>query len=110
MRAFAGWVVMVLVSVGLGLALYSTSLKGTTTGYQEAAFTPMPTETVVKTKTKVVRKPAKTKVVYVEKAPAPAATVYVPQQSTTGSSAVSRSHSTTSGSSEDSHRAESDDD
>lgn len=112
MRAFVGWMVMVLVSVGLGLALYSTSLKGSTTGYQEAAFTPMPTETVVKTqtKTKIVRKPAKTKIIYVEKALAPAPTVYVPQQNTSGSSAVSRSQSTDSGSSDDSHDAKSHDD
>jgi hypothetical protein len=69
MRAFIAWVLAATTSVGLGLALYTTSLSGSTTGYLEAAFTPRPTSTVVKTrtriKTKVVRKPAKTRVVYV---------------------------------------------
>lgn len=100
MRAFVGWVVMLLVSAGLGMALYATSLSGSTSGFQEVAFTPAPTQTVVKTKTKVVRKPAKTKVVYVPVQPAPAPTVYVPQ-TTTGSSGGSQSSSSDDDSSHD---------
>lgn len=65
MRAFLAWTVAAAVSVLLGVALYSTSLQGSTTGYQEAVMSPQPVPTVVKTKTKIVRKPARTKVVYV---------------------------------------------
>jgi hypothetical protein len=84
MRLFVGWVVLSLVSAGLGLTLYPASLQGATTGYQEAAYTPGPSSTVVKTKvkTKVVRKPPKTRVVYVPQAPVPGPTVYVPQGGT----------------------------
>lgn len=71
-----GWVIAATMSAGLGLALYSTSLAGSPTGYQEAAFTPRPTSTVVKTRTKIVRKPARTHVVYVPRTTAPA----VPQR------------------------------
>ena len=66
-KVFLGWAAMVAVSVLLGLALYSTSLQGTGTGYTEVAVTPRPAQTVIKTKTKVVRKPPK--VVYVPQAP-----------------------------------------
>ncbi len=70
MKAFVGWVLAAALSVGLGLALYATSLRGATGGYQEAAATPRPTSTVIKTRTKVVRKPARTRVVYVPQTPA----------------------------------------
>lgn len=85
---------MTTVSAGLGLALYSTSLAGSTTGYQEAALTPRPTSTVIKTRTKIVRKPAKTRVVYVTPAPAPAVTqrVYAPAAPNSGSSDNHDSH------------------
>ena len=38
---------------------------GSTTGYQESVVSPRPVPTVVKHRTKIVHKPAKTKVVYV---------------------------------------------
>lgn len=126
MRAFLAWIVTAMVSVGLGMALYTTSLAGSTTGYQEARVTPRPTETVVKTKTKIVRKPAKTKVVYVpQAAPAPVAAeqeAYVPPAASSNSSSTgtARITSVTGGSASDTsadssksereHESEGDDD
>jgi hypothetical protein len=82
MKAFIVWTALGAVSVMLGMALYSTSLQGSTTGYRESDFTPRPAPTVVKTKTKIVRKPAKTKVVYV---PAPTPESQAATSSTTQS-------------------------
>lgn len=122
MRAFFAWVVMAGVSVVLGMALYTTSLAGSTTGYQEAPFTPGPTSTVVKTKTKIVRKPAKTKVIYVPQAtaaPAPAAQeVYVPPATSSStrvsggssSGSLTRAAGTSSDTSSDSRHEHEDED
>ena len=99
MRAFFAWVLTAMVSIGLGLALYTTSLAGSTTGYQEAPFTPGPTSTVVKTKTKIVRTPGKTRVVYVPQTVAPAPVVAQPQYTAASGSSggsVSRHDSTDS--------------
>ena len=85
MRAFLAWTVAAAVSVLLGVALYSTSLQGSTTGYQEAVLSPRPVPTVVKTKTKVVRKPARTKVVYVREPVAQPVSPNTAQQQTTTS-------------------------
>jgi hypothetical protein len=68
-RVVLGWLAIVAVSLGLGVSLYATSLQGSTTGYQESVISPRPVPTVVKHRTKIVRKPAKTKVVYVTPAP-----------------------------------------
>jgi hypothetical protein len=79
-RVVLGWLAIVAVSLGLGVTLYATSLQGSTTGYQESVISPRPVPTVVKHRTKIVRKPAKTKVVYMTPvpvrtfAPAPAQT------------------------------------
>ncbi len=107
MRAFVGWVIVALVSAGLGLALYSTSLAGSNSSFQEAVFTPGPTSTVIKTKTKIVRKPAKTKVVYVPQAPAP--TVYVAPEPVPGAGSTATAPRRTSQSDDSSHE-DSDDD
>lgn len=53
-KALVGWVLAVSLSVMLGLLLYSTSLSGSPTHYQEVAVSPPPVQTIVKTK--VVRK------------------------------------------------------
>lgn len=95
-----------MVSAGLGLVLYSTSLAGSTTGFQEAVFTPGPTSTVIKTKTKIVRKPAKTKVVYVPQAPAP--TVYVAPEPVSGGGSTTANTPRRTSQSNDSSQEESD--
>ncbi len=108
-RAFVGWVIVALLSAGLGLALYSTSLAGSDSSFQEAMFTPGPTSTVIKTKTKtkIVRKPAKTKVVYVPQAPGP--TVYVAPEPVSGAGSTATTPRRTSQSDDSSHE-DSDDD
>ncbi|MCU0294862.1 MAG: hypothetical protein MUD05_02275 [Candidatus Nanopelagicales bacterium] len=69
MRGFVAWLAIALMSVLTGVVLYTTSLGGSATDYREAVISPRPVPTVVKTrtkiKTKVIRKPAKTKIVYV---------------------------------------------
>lgn len=84
MRVVLGWLAIVAVSLGLGVTLYATSLQGSTTGYQESVVSPRPVPTVVKHRTKIVRKPAKTKVVYVT--PAPVQTYVAPAPAQTSSS------------------------
>ncbi len=74
MRATVAWLAVTAVSVMMGVVLYSTSLGGSTMDYREAVVSPRPVPTIVKTrtKTKIIRKPAKTKIVYVPQAvPAP---------------------------------------
>lgn len=73
MRAFLAWTGLVSLSVLLGVALYSTSLEGSPAGYRESLVSPRPVPTVVKQTTKIVRKPAETKYVYVTPAPTQAA-------------------------------------
>lgn len=69
MRGFVAWLAIALMSVLTGVVLYTTSLGGSASDYREAVISPRPVPTVVKTrtkiKTKVIRKPAKTKIVYV---------------------------------------------
>jgi hypothetical protein len=90
MRAFLAWTVAAGLSALLGVALYTTSLQGSTTGYQEAVMSPRPVPTVVKTRTKIVRKPAKTKVVHVpQSVPPPTTPRVTTPRVTTQSSAVS---------------------
>ena len=38
MRVVLGWLAIVAVSLGLGVTLYATSLRGSTTGYQESVI------------------------------------------------------------------------
>jgi hypothetical protein len=102
MRAFLAWTVAAGLSALLGVALYTTSLQGSTTGYQEAVMSPRPVPTVVKTRTKIVRKPAKTKVVHVPQSVPPPTTPRVTTQSSSVSSAPRRSPS-------DGHEREDDD-
>lgn len=98
MKGIAVWVVVVAVSMLLGVALYSTSLKGSTPGYQQAVMSPRPAPTVIKHKTRIVRKPAMTKIVYVSSSPAtqngsaPAATGPVTAAPNSGSSSAAASH------------------
>lgn len=76
MRAFLAWTGLVAISILLGVALYSTSLQGSTVGYHDSFVSPRPVPTVIQKTTKIVRKPAKTKLVYVT--PAPAAPAWTP--------------------------------
>lgn len=104
MRAFVAWALMAAVSAGLGMTLYATSLAGSTTAFHEAPFTPGPTSTVVKTKTKIVRKPAKTKVVYVPQTPAPAPQqAYVPPAASSNSGGSVSDHRSSSSSDDSDH-------
>ncbi len=72
MRGTVAWLAVTAVSVLMGVVLYSTSLGGSTMDYREAVISPRPVPTVVKTrtKTKIIRKTAKPKIVYVPQ-PAP---------------------------------------
>ncbi len=114
MKAFIVWTALGAVSVLLGVALYSTSLQGSATGYRESVFTPRPAPTVVKTRTrtKIVRKPAKTKIVYVP-APAPAnqnGTATTAQTGTSSTQSWTPSSNQRSGESSSDDRAEKEDD
>lgn len=47
-RAFLGWIFVLILSTGLGMALYSTSLAGSTASFEQVASSPGPTQTVTK--------------------------------------------------------------
>lgn len=63
MRNVLGWLSVVAASVGLGFVLYATSLHASPTTFEQSHVTPRPTPTVVKYRTKVVREPARPRVV-----------------------------------------------